>query len=378
MLAGTPTLATARPQLKEWLARHAARIAAVREAHQARQKLAESNRRLRIAMRSVEELQRPASPEALEERVLEALRAASEATFGVLVRWDHETHEGTVRAVVGPYPAPAPQVGDAVESGDVWEVCQSDEPRAWESAAAIAGRHGWLSQSSKVPLATSLAIIPMARESRRLGAVVLGSTGDRVLRMADLRPARQVAALAAAALDAAWLLADASTRSRTDALTGLWNRRHFDEQIARVRNETDRFGGESALLILDVDHFKKVNDTHGHEAGDAVLRMVASVLPRLVRTTDVAARIGGEEMCVLLPQTGAEGARELAERLRVSIGESRLPWQGKALQVTASFGVSVYRAGSKVNAWFDQADRALYRAKSGGRNRVEIATPEAP
>jgi diguanylate cyclase (GGDEF)-like protein len=269
-------------------------------------------------------------------------------------------------------------VGDAVESGDVWEVCQSDEPRAWESAAAIAGRHGWLSQSSKVPLATSLAIIPMARESRRLGAVVLGSTGDRVLRMADLRPARQVAALAAAALDAAWLLADASTRSRTDALTGLWNRRHFDEQIARVRNETDRFGGESALLILDVDHFKKVNDTHGHEAGDAVLRMVASVLPRLVRTTDVAARIGGEEMCVLLPQTGAEGARELAERLRVSIGESRLPWQGKALQVTASFGVSVYRAGSKVNAWFDQADRALYRAKSGGRNRVEIATPEAP
>jgi diguanylate cyclase (GGDEF)-like protein len=323
-------------------------------------------------------MQRPASPEALEERVLEALRAASEATFGVLVRWDHETHEGTVRAVVGPYPAPAPQVGDAVESGDVWEVCQSDEPRAWESAAAIAGRHGWLSQSSKVPLATSLAIIPMARESRRLGAVVLGSTGDRVLRMADLRPARQVAALAAAALDAAWLLADASTRSRTDALTGLWNRRHFDEQIARVRNETDRFGGESALLILDVDHFKKVNDTHGHEAGDAVLRMVASVLPRLVRTTDVAARIGGEEMCVLLPQTGAEGARELAERLRVSIGESRLPWQGKALQVTASFGVSVYRAGSKVNAWFDQADRALYRAKSGGRNRVEIATPEAP
>ena len=130
------------------------------------------------------------------------------------------------------------------------------------------------------------------------------------------------------------------------------------------------------MLILDVDHFKKVNDTHGHEAGDAVLRMVASVLPRLVRATDVSARIGGEEMCVILPQTGATGAQELAERLRTTIESSSVSWQGKPLRVTASFGVAVYRAGTKGNVWFDHADRALYRAKSGGRNRVELATSE--
>ena len=146
---------------------------------------------------------------------------------------------------------------------------------------------------------------------------------------------------------AAWELAETSLRSRTDSLTGLWNRRHFDEQLERVLAETDRFGGSCALVICDIDHFKKVNDTYGHDAGDAVLVQVAEALREAVRTVDVSARIGGEELAVILPQTSLDGAVELADRLRQRIESLAVPHDGVTLRVTVSMGVATYRVGGR-------------------------------
>ena len=191
--------------------------------------------------------------------------------------------------------------------------------------------------------------------------------------MSDLRTVHLIAQLAASALEAAWEIEEVSRRSRTDQLTGLWNRRHFDEELRRALDQTDRFGGTCALVVADVDRFKAVNDTYGHEAGDAVLRRLADVTRDLVRTTDVCARIGGEEICVILPQTSLGGALELAERLRAHLEASVVGWRTTDIRVTASFGVATYHAGAGLAMrakLFETADRAMYRAKRDGRNCV--------
>jgi diguanylate cyclase (GGDEF)-like protein len=221
-----------------------------------------------------------------------------------------------------------------------------------------------------------LAIEPLKRNNVLLGAIVIGATELNAVRQSDLDTIRLMGKLAASVLESEWEIASVKTVASTDPLTGLWNRRYFDENLQRVGLETDRFGGSCALVIADIDHFKSVNDTYGHEAGDAVLRAVAAVMRDLVRTTDICARIGGEELCVILPQTELQGAMELAERLRAQIEALVVRFQGKELRVTSSFGVSTYEAqgGEAVRTGlFKDADKALYRAKAGGRNQVVSA-----
>jgi diguanylate cyclase (GGDEF)-like protein len=200
---------------------------------------------------------------------------------------------------------------------------------------------------------------------------LVGAARTGVLRALEIRNASVLAALAVNALEAAWELAETSLRSRTDALTGLWNRRHFDEQLERVLAETDRFGGSCALVICDIDLFKQVNDNYGHDAGDVVLVRVAEVLREGVRTVDVCARLGGEELALILPQTALEGAVELADRLRLQIEALAVAHAGITVRVTVSMGVATYRAGEPGKAQlFKRADEKLYEAKHAGRNRV--------
>jgi diguanylate cyclase (GGDEF)-like protein len=184
------------------------------------------------------------------------------------------------------------------------------------------------------------------------------------------------AQLAGSALEAAWEIEEVRGTARLDELTGLWNRRHFDDELKRTLDQTDRFGGSCALVLVDVDHFKNVNDTYGHAAGDKVLKAIAQVMRDAVRTTDICARIGGEELCVILPQTGLEGALEKAQRLRASIEAMPIRWKDRQIMVTSSFGVATYEAGGgpvKRGQLFDVTDRALYRAKREGRNCVRTA-----
>src|SRR5205814_3810361 len=140
-------------------------------------------------------------------------------------------------------------------------------------------------------------------------------------------------------------------------------RRHFDEQLRRVIAETDRFGGTSSLILVDIDDFKTINDTYGHEAGDAVLRQLGKILGDGVRAVDICARYGGEEMVILLPQTPLAGATELAERLRSSIAERAVRFEGTAIRLTALLGLARYpEPGPHGECLLPAPDRPVYQA----------------
>jgi two-component system cell cycle response regulator len=161
-----------------------------------------------------------------------------------------------------------------------------------------------------------------------------------------------------------------------DPLTGLYNRRHLEERLASELAASERHHRPVSLLMIDVDHFKGINDLHGHLAGDEALKMVSFVLRGAVRKEDVLARYGGEEFVVVARETALDGGQTLAERIRRAVEKSRCAWQGQDLGVTVSIGVTVsvglaeFVPGRTERELMEAADRALYLAKQGGRNRV--------
>lgn len=168
--------------------------------------------------------------------------------------------------------------------------------------------------------------------------------------------------------------------ANTDHLTGLANRRRFERQLEREVTRTKRYGRPFCLLILDIDHFKQVNDTHGHPTGDEVICRLANALQAGTRGIDMAARVGGEEFAVILPETEFVGGLEVANRLRESI--SRMDVPPEVGSVTASIGVAECPSSSDdTTGLYAAADAALYEAKRAGRNRVvgaNLAAPASP
>jgi diguanylate cyclase (GGDEF)-like protein len=161
-----------------------------------------------------------------------------------------------------------------------------------------------------------------------------------------------------------------------DTLTGILNRRAFSAALEREFAQADRLASEVGLLLLDVDKFKTVNDTHGHHTGDDVLEAVGKLLPANLRPYDYTARWGGEEFVVALPHTGEDGALRVAERIRASIEALTLTTRtGAALSVTASIGVALRARGESLTELVERADQAMYAAKRSGRNRVVAAEP---
>ncbi|MGE3817879.1 MAG: diguanylate cyclase [Isosphaeraceae bacterium] len=169
-------------------------------------------------------------------------------------------------------------------------------------------------------------------------------------------------------------------RSVRDALTGLYNRAYFLDQVAATADAATGRGLGLTVTLLDIDHFKRVNDTHGHDAGDMVLREVAHVLRECSRTEDLVARYGGEEFVLALPAASPGQAKFRAERIRVAIETRRMIFNGQPLRVTASLGLAFARPGRLKSAasLITAADRALYQAKHGGRNRVVLRTGPQP
>jgi diguanylate cyclase (GGDEF)-like protein len=164
--------------------------------------------------------------------------------------------------------------------------------------------------------------------------------------------------------------------SVTDPLTRLYNRRHLMETLERELQRTRRAGTPLSVAIIDVDHFKRVNDSHGHQLGDEVLAGVASLTAKALRTYDLAARYGGEEFLVVLPDTPLKDAMVVAERIRTNVASLTFPGRLQELRVTVSLGVATYpaRGVNSVETLIRAADQALYRAKRGGRNRTESMT----
>jgi diguanylate cyclase len=163
--------------------------------------------------------------------------------------------------------------------------------------------------------------------------------------------------------------------SSRDALTGLANRRQFELALARELDRVARSGEPALLLMLDIDHFKRVNDTHGHAAGDEVIRAVATALAESVRPMDLVARIGGEEFAVILPNCGPAFGQAVAERIRLRVQRRAVsigPQQEVSVTVSVGGAFAPQWVRSTARIWTERADLQLYRAKSEGRNRACI------
>jgi diguanylate cyclase (GGDEF)-like protein len=220
----------------------------------------------------------------------------------------------------------------------------------------------------------SLLAIPLRAGDRTLGALVL--TGARGALDASSRRVLQILANQAAATLS--LIREREQQRQLavrDGLTGLYNRRAFNELLERaIAAEDRREGGQLGLVLLDIDHFKRLNDTYGHQAGDAALVSLAALLKDHPRRGDQAARYGGEEFVVILPDLDAERSLQAAERLRQAIEKHRFVYDGGRIRITASLGVAVWpHDGKDAEALLSAVDRSLYVAKERGRNRVVAA-----
>jgi len=164
-------------------------------------------------------------------------------------------------------------------------------------------------------------------------------------------------------------------QATTDSLTHLQNRRSLYSQAEQHLISCRRYGKDMSLLLLDIDHFKKVNDTHGHQAGDDVLVAVARLLKRMIRSVDAVARFGGEEFAILMPETNRLGAAVLGERIRSAIEKETMQSGGKVIPVTVSIGIVTLAAEEveSIDQLLSIADRRLYMAKNSGRNRICIS-----
>jgi diguanylate cyclase (GGDEF)-like protein len=210
--------------------------------------------------------------------------------------------------------------------------------------------------------------VPLSHAEGSFGTLVLNGdfTPD------DEELAASLAAHAVIALENARLHAIVERQALVDGLTGLANRRHCERALATELARSERTGAPFALVLADVDRFKVVNDTHGHPAGDEILRGLGARLEEGLRETDLAARWGGEEFALLLPGTGLQEALAIVERIRLDlVGRPFVLESGVAITVTASFGVAAVPPSSGADELLGGADAALYAAKRGGRNRVE-------
>ncbi len=168
--------------------------------------------------------------------------------------------------------------------------------------------------------------------------------------------------------------AELFSQATTDELTGINNRRHFFMQAERDLSRAQRFGRPLSVMMLDIDHFKKINDTYGHAVGDGVLQAFVKRSLESLRQSDVIGRLGGEEFAVIMPETAQAAAEAAAERLRAHVAERPLIADRAAIPTTVSVGVATFEAGDKsIDKFLHRADVALYRAKNKGRNRIEIA-----
>ncbi|MBN1899100.1 MAG: GGDEF domain-containing protein, partial [Spirochaetes bacterium] len=171
-------------------------------------------------------------------------------------------------------------------------------------------------------------------------------------------------------------------RAITDGLTGLYNHTFFQNYLMKSVDRAGRFNNELSLLMIDIDHFKECNDTYGHRAGDGVLVRVSEILQKTARRSDLVARYGGEEFAIILPETGLEGARIAAEKIREAIDTSRVKTRvgqkEEEIGVTVSVGVAQLQAGEEPISLIERSDQALYKAKESGRNCVAVFGEKRP
>jgi len=271
-----------------------------------------------------------------------------------------------------------PELKAALESGQPVLVEDLDTHPLYDGV-----RHVWGIEGIEVPIKSVIAL-PFSIDRGQYGVFLVRRRRDQErFSPADLEFAQAVVTAAVAVIQRAQMVestmadnARLEQLAQTDPLTQLLNRRALTERINAEMERALRYDSTMALLMIDLDHFKSVNDTYGHLVGDDVLRDVAQLLHDTIRTSDIVARYGGEEFLVLLPETDDEGAESFAERIRAAVEGHGFAAEslGTPLRLTASVGVAVFPAAriESVEDLFSRADAALYRAKADGRNCVRM------
>ena len=295
---------------------------------------------------------------ALVEAVLDTAVQATRARGGRLLLYDAERGEAVEQHRIGTARALRSELPSVVAAGDdlEGEALATHEPR--------------VAQSPRPMLS-----VPILREHHLLGLVTAVDPEEGVFSDDDVEALSALAVQAGVAIENARLHRVVERQAVTDALTGLANRRQFYEVLGREYERAQRFGQPVSLILLDIDDFKQINDSRGHLAGDAVLHSVAATLAEVIREIDLAARYGGEEFAVLLPQTGPDGAANLAERLRSEIAARKIRFGTDEIAgVTASFGVAAGPVNEQTQIdLIASADAALYQAKREGKNHVTVS-----
>lgn len=230
------------------------------------------------------------------------------------------------------------------------------------------------------PLLAGLPVLLSFRRSVQMGLLAGALTVPLVLSEFPLSTAVVICvSLGLTWLVSTWLVFAVTEQSRrlrdmaiTDPLTGAYNRRYLEEQAAQAMSAWQRYRHPATMLLIDIDHFKRINDKHGHAVGDLAIKRLVEVISGRIRSVDTVCRFGGEEFVVLLSETGIDGARRIAEELRQLVEGAKILPVGT---MTISIGVCEVMSASNLDQWFNLADTALYLAKRNGRNRVELASP---
>lgn len=367
-----------REPLKTAITRYCAHLGPLYELIRARGQYNRATQQSSALLTAAQRFSANRSIEALGDSITTAALEMTAGFGAALVHWSRDTETGEVA-----YASPDARARPGVEldsAGQVARACSADIPLVMEDARRQDDRVVLFGDGEKSGELGSLAILPLRGDAGVIGAIVIEGRAPGDIGQEDAKNLRLLALLASSSLQTVWEIEEITRRSRTDPLTGLYNRGHFEDRLRQMIAETARFGGESSLVLFDIDHFKQVNDSHGHQAGDAVLKGVARLLAERVRNVDTCARYGGEELALLLPRTELDGAVELANRLRLAVMDHAIGWGGGRLTVTISGGAASFPVcAHSVEALVAGADAALYRAKEGGRNRVEAAKPiDAP
>jgi diguanylate cyclase (GGDEF)-like protein len=251
---------------------------------------------------------------------------------------------GPLDDTVGPEPTPMP-LGESVDASGIPAMIEVLRTGIDEEIAGVL----WIRRATQDEVADPI---------RSMASVLIDHVGTA------LRMARTLATVRS-------MLAAERRRTMFDDLTGVFGRAHFLHEAHREISRSRRFKVPLSALMIDADHFKRVNDDYGHAAGDAVLIALGRILEDVTREIDVVGRLGGEEFGVLLPNATAEGAMVVAERVRAAVAAKPIVVGSAELKITVSIGMAVWREPEDVAALFERADRAMYAAKAAGRDRVE-------
>jgi diguanylate cyclase (GGDEF)-like protein len=296
--------------------------------------------------------------------VLEAAVRLTGADGGALFLLDGRTAQLALRAVQGKRDGAVRAVNEPAADTVAAQVVRNNQPLIGRSNSTQRGTTGSLSYP--------VLYVPLRVREHMVGALAVDSRRQaRDFTANDVGPLSTLADYAAVAINNAQLFEELNIQSNTDGLTGLFNRRHFFTLAEREFQRARRFSRSLSVIMLDIDHFKRVNDTYGHAAGDQVLIEIAHRMRASIRNIDVLGRYGGEEFAMVLPETELPGAGLLAERLRKTIAATVVNTVGGPVTVTVSMGVAPFAPEvADFTALIHNADLALYAAKQAGRNQV--------